>query len=92
MDGWMDGMDGISKVSFKNLHTLLVYRKGIYLLIHVIKNCRQHSYGFKNLMSSWGLGTKFSKSQLVGEFSIFGSKWINLFLGPKVHFLGEWGA
>ena len=26
MEGWMDGMDGISKVSFKNLHTLLVYR------------------------------------------------------------------
>ena len=22
MDGWMDGWDGISKVSFKNLHTL----------------------------------------------------------------------
>ena len=28
MDGWdgWDGWDGISKVSFKNLHTLLVYR------------------------------------------------------------------
>ena len=38
------------------------------------RNCRQHSYGFKNLMSSWGLGTQFSKSPLVGEFSIFGSK------------------
>ena len=25
-------------------------------------------------MSSWGLGSKFSKSPLVGEFSIFGSK------------------
>ena len=36
----------ISKVSFYFLHTLWVYRSGIYLLIHVIKKFRQHSYGF----------------------------------------------
>ena len=52
----LDGWDGSSKVSFKNLHTLLVYRSGIYLLIHVIKNCHQDSYRFQNLMSSWGWG------------------------------------
>ena len=35
------------------------------------------------LMSSWGWGSKLSNLQQVGDF---------LFLGPKVHFLGEWGA
>ena len=38
---WWDGLDGISKVSFNFFHTLWVYRWGIYLPIHVIKNCRQ---------------------------------------------------
>ena len=43
--GWMDGM-GRNQKSFNFLHSLWVYRQGIYLRIHVIKNCRQHSYGF----------------------------------------------
>ena len=30
--------------------------------------------GFKNLMSSWGSGSKFSNLQQVGDFSIFESK------------------
>ena len=38
------------------------------------KNCHQHSYGFQNLMSSWGWGSKFSILKQVGDFSIFGSK------------------
>ena len=38
------------------------------------KNCHQHSYGFQNLMSSWGWGSKFSNLQQVGDFSFFGSK------------------
>ena len=38
------------------------------------KNCHQHSYGFQNLMSSWGWGSKFSNLQAVSDFSIFGSK------------------
>ena len=38
------------------------------------KNCHKHSYGFKNLMSSWGSWSKISKLQQVGDFSIFGSK------------------
>ena len=38
------------------------------------KNCHQHSYGFQNLMSSWGWGSNFSKSPQVGDFSIFRSK------------------
>ena len=38
------------------------------------KSCRQHSYGFQNLMSSWGSGSKFSNLQQVGDFFIFGSK------------------
>ena len=32
---WMDGWDGISKIPFNFLHTLWVYRKGIYLLIYI---------------------------------------------------------
>ena len=32
--GWDGWMDGISKVCFNFLHTLWVYRKGIYLLIY----------------------------------------------------------
>ena len=31
--GWMDGMDGISKVSLNFVHTLYVYRNNIYVLI-----------------------------------------------------------
>ena len=38
------------------------------------KSCHQHSYGFQNLMSSWGWGSKFSKLEQVGDFSIFGYK------------------
>ena len=37
-------------------------------------NCNQHSYGYQNLMLSWGLGNKISKLEQVGDFSIFGSK------------------
>ena len=72
----MDGMDGVSKVSFHFLYTLWVYRSCIYLLIYVIKNCHQHSYEFQNLMWSWGWGNKISKLDLVREFSIFGSKLV----------------
>ena len=38
------------------------------------KNCHQHSYGFKNLMSSWGSWSKISKLQQVGDVSFFRSK------------------
>ena len=44
-----------SKVSFKFLQTLWVFRTYIYTCIRN-KNCHQHSYGFQNLMSSWGWG------------------------------------
>ena len=67
-------MDGVSKVSFNFLYTLCVYRLCIYLLIYEIKNCHQHSYGFQNLMSSWGSWSKISNLQQVGDFSFFGSK------------------
>ena len=40
----------------------------------VVLNCHQHSYGFQNLMSSWGWGNKISELQQVRDFSIFGSK------------------
>ena len=42
----MDGWDGVSFVSFNVLHTLCVYRTCIYLLIYILKNYYQHSYGF----------------------------------------------
>ena len=55
------GWDRVPNGSFKFLHTLWVYRQGIYLVINVLKNCHQHSYGFENLMSCWGVGILFSK-------------------------------
>ena len=33
--------------------------KRTYILKYVRKNCHQQSYGFQNLMSSWGCGSKF---------------------------------
>ena len=54
-------MDGVSKVSFKFLHTLWVYRTCIGLLIYMFKNCHQLCYGFENLMSSWRVWISFSK-------------------------------
>ena len=47
---------------------------------YILKNCHHDSYGFQNLMSSWGSSTKISKLQQVGEFSFFGSK--SLLLKP----------
>ena len=41
----------------------------VYLLVYVIKNCHQHSFGLQNLMSSWGVGILFSKLL-----------WVNLLL------------
>ena len=55
------GWDGESKVSFKFLHTLWVYRTCIGLLIYMFKNCHQLCYGFENLMSSWRVWISFSK-------------------------------
>ena len=39
-------------------------------------NCHQHSYGFQNLMSSWGLGN------IIFEITIF--TWVFKYLVPKV--------
>ena len=55
--GWV----GISKVSFKFLHTLWVYRTCIGLLIYMFKNCHELCYGFENFMSSWRVWISFSK-------------------------------
>ena len=46
----------------------------MYISSYIQKKCYQHSYEFLNLMSSWRWGSKYSKSQWVGDFSIFGSK------------------
>ena len=61
-------MDGISKVSFNFLYTLWVYRTCIYLLIYILKNCHQHSYGFENLFRSWRPYPQFSKLPYVRVF------------------------
>ena len=72
--GW-DGWDGISKVSFNFVHTLWVYRTFMcILIIYVLKNCHQHSYGFQNFMTSWGSWSKISKIKQVGVVSFFRSK------------------
>merc|ERR1711973_1015838 len=78
--GRTDGTDGRkSKVSFKILHTLFVYRLSIYLLIHEKKNCHQQCYGFQNLMSNWGWGSKISDLQQVGDYFFLGSKSVIFF-------------
>ena len=38
------------------------------------KNFHQYSYGFQNIMSSWGLWSKISKLQQVGDVKDFLSK------------------
>ena len=55
-----DGVGRSSNVSFKFLRTLWVFRTCIRN-----KNCHQHSYGFQNLMSSWGWGN------IIFEITIF---------------------
>ena len=67
--GCCGGWDGVSKVSFNDLHTLWVYRTSIYLLIYTLKNCHEHSYGFQNLMSSWGWGNTIFEITLRSGFS-----------------------
>ena len=59
--GW-DGMglDGISKVYFK--------------FLHVFKVCHQHSNGFENSISSWGIGILFLKLPQVVVFFNFHAK------------------
>ena len=52
----MGGLDGVSKVSFNFVYTLRVYRSCIYVLICIVKNFHQDTYGFQNFMSSWGVG------------------------------------
>ena len=67
--GWGGmGWDGVSKVSFNFLHTLWVYRSCICILIYIVKSCHQHSYGFENSMSSWGVRILSSKLVYVGVF------------------------
>ena len=46
--GRVDGLDGISKVSFKFLHTLWVYRLCICILIYKINIVSNIPMGFKN--------------------------------------------
>ena len=56
------GWDGISKVSFKFLYTLWVYRLCIYLYIYPCsKFVTNLVMGLKNLMSSWRVWISISK-------------------------------
>ena len=68
-DGWTGGRVGRSrKVSFKILHTLWVYRLGIYLLIYGIKVVTKILMGFKIWCQVGVWGTQFSKLPYVREF------------------------
>ena len=49
-----------------------------YILIHIFKNCRQHSYGFQNLMSSLGWGNA------IFEITIF--TWVSTIWFQKAQF------
>ena len=56
----MDGMDGISKVSFNFLHALWLYRTCIYLLIYInSKIVTSILMGFKILCQAGGRGQKY---------------------------------
>ena len=68
----MDGMGQNIKSVVLLFFPFGVYRTCIYL--YILKNFHQHSYGFQNLMSSWGWGPDFSKLQQVGDVSFFQSK------------------
>ena len=47
---------------FQFLYTLSVYKKRkVCLLKYLLQNCQEHSYGFENLRSSWGVGILFYK-------------------------------
>ena len=72
-----DGTDGRStKVSFNFLHNFWEFRACIYK--YILKNCHQHSYGFQNLMSSWGWGNNI--------FEIILCTSVFKYLVPKVVF------
>ena len=69
-----DGTDGTVIKSVLQNSSYFVGIYNMYISTYIRnKNCHQHSYGFQNLMSSWGWGSKFSNLQQVGNFSIFGS-------------------
>ena len=76
--GWTDGCDGSDGP--ENCPLIFVKLCGHLGLIYTTytciqnKSCSQYSYGFQNLMSSWGSCSKISKLQHVGDFSCFGSK------------------
>ena len=66
--GWMGLMDGLSKVLFNFPYTLWVYRSSICILIYIVKICHHYSYGFQNLMSSWGVGARISRLPFSHDF------------------------
>ena len=55
----MDGWEIKSILQFSSY--VYVYRTCIYVLIKIIENCHQHSYGFWKLMSSWAWWSKSLK-------------------------------
>ena len=73
------GWDGSQKCPLK-FFILCGYLEHVYIYTCIQnESCRQHSYGFQNLMSSWGSGSKFSNLQQVGDFSILGSKSVTFY-------------
>ena len=59
---------------------LFVYVDKVYTYLYTKGNSHQHCYGFQNLMSSWGSGSKFSNLQQVGDFSILDSKSVIFYI------------
>ena len=57
--GRVDGLDGPSKGSFKILHSLWVYRLGIYLPMYEIKIVTNILMGLKNSCQIGGRGQNF---------------------------------
>ena len=57
-------------LSYSAMYGIWLYFEGISIrYIHILKISHQLSYGFQNLMSGWGCGSKILKEPRVGDFS-----------------------
>ena len=92
-------MDGLEKCPL-NFFELFGHLELIYIYIYTCiqnKSCRQQSYGFQNLMQSWGSGSNFSNLQQVGDFSILGSKSVTFYFSSGFFngvsiLMSSWGS
>ena len=86
---WMDGWDGLSKVSFNCVYTLKVYSPCTYVLIYILKNLHQDTYKFKNLISSWGVGVINIENTINRRLFRFLFPTLSFFITMKLQLIWE---